>query len=113
MCSSIDDMDNRKSTAAIVRKAYLKLLPVQILGIVVAAINSFVDSIITGKFLGTESLAAVGFFGPVATVIGISWVITTGVQILCSRYIGNGNQEDAISIFCPLITIPTDPILEL
>ena len=92
-------MDNRKSTAAIVRKAYLKLLPVQILGIVVAAINSFVDSIITGKFLGTESLAAVGFFGPVATVIGISWVITTGVQILCSRYIGNGNQEDAISIF--------------
>ncbi|MBR1771853.1 MAG: ATP-binding protein [Lachnospiraceae bacterium] len=94
-----NDIYTSESTAAIVRKAYLKLLPVQILGIVVAAINSFIDSLITGKFLGTEALAAIGFFGPVATVIGISWVVTVGVQILCSQYVGSGNQEDAISIF--------------
>ena len=88
-----------ESTAVLVHKAYLKLLPIQILGLVVTAVNSLFDSIITGKFLGTESLAAIGFFCPVAVVIGISWVITVGVQILCSQYIGSGDQESAVSIF--------------
>ncbi len=87
------------STSAIVREAYLKILPIQILRIVAASVNALIDSVITGKFLGTKSLAAIGFFGPLATVIGISEVITVGVQILCSRYIGNGNQKKAVSIF--------------
>lgn len=86
-------------TSAIVREAYLTILPIQILRIIILSINALIDSVITGKFLGTESLAAIGFFGPLATIIGISEVITVGVQILCSRYIGNGNQEKAVSIF--------------
>lgn len=93
-------MTNTKdNTWLIVRKAYLKLFPVQILGIVVAAINGFIDSLITSRFLGTDALAAIGFFGPVATIIGITWVLTTGIQILCSQAIGSGDKDKVISLY--------------
>ena len=97
--TNIDDNQNTKSAKVMVKRAYFKLLPVQIIGIIVIAINSFIDSIITGKFLGTASLAAIGFFGPVATVIGISWVLIIGIQILCSQFVGSGKQDKAISSF--------------
>lgn len=87
------------TTAAIVSKAYFKLLPVQILGIIVNALNGFIDSFITSRFLGTQALAAIGYFGPVSTIIGITWVVTTGIQIMCSQYIGGGDKNKVNSLF--------------
>lgn len=50
-----------ESKANLIRNAFLKLLPVQIIGIVVASINGFIDSVITGQLwkvarLGLPSL---------------------------------------------------------
>ena len=36
----------------LVWKAFLRLLPVQIIEIIVFAVNTFADSLITGRFLG-------------------------------------------------------------
>ena len=88
-----------KSVSVLVKEAFLKLLPVQIAGIIVGAINTFVDSVVTGQFLGTEAMAAIGFFGPVATVIGISYVLIIGIQILCGRHIGAGEGAEVVSLF--------------
>ncbi|MBP3873821.1 MAG: hypothetical protein J6E32_08890, partial [Lachnospiraceae bacterium] len=62
----------QRDTKAIVRRAYLRLMPVQVFGIAVTAINGFIDSVITSRFLGTEALAAIGFFGPIGMIIGIT-----------------------------------------
>ncbi len=86
-------------TEHIIKKSYFRLLPVQILGIVVVALNGFIDSLITSRSLGTHAVAAIGLFSPVATVIGITWVITIGVLILCSHDIGAGKKDDMISLF--------------
>ena len=83
----------------LVWKAFLRLLPVQIIEIIVFAVNTFADSLITGRFLGTDGLAAIGFFSPVATVIGITDVIIIGTQILCGRHIGSGEGEKVVSLF--------------
>ena len=40
------------------RKAFLRLLPIQIIEVVVFAINTFIDSVITSRFLGTDSTPA-------------------------------------------------------
>ncbi len=92
-------MNRSDDTWIIVKEAYLKLLPVQILGIVVSAINGFIDSLIVGKFLGTDALAAIGYFGPVTTIIGLSWVIITGIQVICSHAIGSGDKDRVVSLF--------------
>ena len=95
----------QRDTKAIVRRAYLRLMPVQVFGIAVTAINGFIDSVITSRFLGTEALAAIGFFGPIGMIIGITWVLTTGVQILCSHYIGAGDKKGVVSTFSACVVL--------
>jgi len=83
----------------LVWKAFLRLLPIQIIEIIVFAINTFVDSLITSRCLGTDAMAAIGFFGPVAMVIGITDVIIFGTQIVCGRFIGSGEGDKVVSLF--------------
>lgn len=52
-----------------VKKSYMKLLPLQILGIVVGSLNVLVDGIITGKVLGSEAMTAIGLFSPICIAI--------------------------------------------
>ena len=85
--------------ANLVKKAYIRTLPVQVLAYVVAAVNSIIDGLITARFIGTQAMAAVGFFVPVCTIIGISQVVSIGVQILCSKYVGSGKKKNAVNLF--------------
>ena len=89
----------RNSTSMVVRSAFLRLLPAEMISIVVSAINALVDSIATGHFLGTGAMAAIGLFSPVTTVICLSFVIASGMQILCGQHIGRGEKDQAVSLF--------------
>ena len=87
------------SISNIIKKSYFRVLPVQIISVLVAAINTMIDSVITGRYIGTEGLAAIGLFVPVSTVLGIAYVITTGVQIVCGKAIGCGDKKRVASLF--------------
>ncbi len=69
----------------IIKDAYLKLAVTQIFGIIISAANSMIDTAVTGRFLGADVVAAAGLFAPVVTFMGFSYVLVTGLQILCSR----------------------------
>ena len=92
-------MKNRKEISVFVRRAFLRLLPVQIAGILVGTINAFVDNVFTGQFLGTEAMAAMSFFAPVVTMIGVLFVIVSGVHILCGKHLGAGEGDAVLSLF--------------
>ncbi|MBQ8092853.1 MAG: ATP-binding protein [Clostridia bacterium] len=104
-----------RETERIVRKAYYRVLPVQIISTLVLAVNAFIDNVITGNMLGDEAVAAIGFFGPVAAIIGVSYVVVLGIQILIGNYIGQGSKEQIVSLFstgiiflagfCSLLTV--------
>ena len=79
--------------------SYRRLYPVQIMSMLVAAINILIDSYITSHFLGFEAMAAISFFSPVTTVIGMSQLMISGIQILCARYIGYGERDRVKSLF--------------
>ena len=83
----------------IIKKTYMRVLPVQIISLIVNAVNTMIDSMITGKYIGTEALAAIGFFVPVSTLISVSYVIITGIQIMCGRAIGSGNKKKVSSLY--------------
>lgn len=86
-------------TTEIVKKAYLRILPVQILSIVVSAVNVLFDNIMTTKLLGSGAMAAIGFFAPISTVIGISYVISLGIQVVCIKFLGSGKKDKVVSAF--------------
>lgn len=93
------EMKNRKEISIFVRRAFLRLLPVQIAGILVGTINAFVDNVFTGQFLGTEAMAAMSFFAPVVTMICVLFVIVSGVHILCGKHLGAGEGDAVLSLF--------------
>ena len=72
----------KHSTSMVVRSAFMRLLPAEMISIVVSAINALVDSMITGHFLGTGAMAAIGLFSPVTTIICLSFVIASGMLML-------------------------------
>ena len=90
-------------TPKIVTQTFRTVLPVQIMGVIVAAINGFVNSIVTSNFIGDKAMAAIGFFAPVSTAVGIAYVVITGVQILCSKYIGSGDRDRVAALFSTCI----------
>lgn len=92
-------MTKKITNSDIIKHTYIKLLPVQVLVAVVAALNTLIDSIVAGNFLGKEVMAAMGLYAPVMTVFGLSYVISVGAQILCCKHIGQGETEKLISLF--------------
>lgn len=84
----------------IIRKTFTKLMLIQFFSIVVSAANAAVDNVIIDLFLDPNIIAATGLFAPVITVMGLSYVIITGLQILCSRAVGSGEGRRAVSLFC-------------
>lgn len=82
---------------------YLQLLPVQILGIIVSAANALIDSIITGRYIGSEALGAIGLFAPVISAVGFFMILITGFEILCSNAMGKEDREEASSLFSTCI----------
>lgn len=75
------------------RQIILFSLPI-IAGSVLMQLYQMVDSIIVGRFLGKEALAAVGastpvVFAVIAMVIGVG----SGASVVISQYFGRGNYE--------------------
>ena len=53
-----------------------------------------VDSIVVGKFVGSETLAAVGATGPlVFLIIGLTFGLSAGISIVLAQYFGAKEYE--------------------
>lgn len=65
-----------------------------ILGNIFQLTYNAVDSMIVGKYVGTEALASVGASGPIVNIVIFFIVgICTGTSILMSEYYGSGDLE--------------------
>lgn len=71
-----------------------------LLSMFVSTIGYVIDGVITGKFLGTESIAAFGLTMPYQRFVTIfPFVIVLGMQVLCSKSLGRGDLREANEIF--------------
>lgn len=84
-------MSNKLSDRVAV-SMFRHLLPAQMMAILVANLNSILDSLLIGNFMGSEYLAVFGFVGPLSAIHAmLSGSIAAGSQILCGRYMGRGD----------------------
>ena len=90
-----------------IRKPFLKLLPVQIAAVTAGSVNSLVDTLLTGRYIGPEAVAGIGFFNPMLTVTFLFYVFLRGTTILCGRATGSGRRNDVISLFSTAVVTVT------
>ena len=77
-----------------------------LLGNIAQQLYNTVDSIIVGRFVGDNALAAVGSAGPILNLMFVLFIgISTGASILGSQYFGAQRKEDLAKAIGSCITL--------
>ena len=102
---------NKRSGKGLIRGAFLRLMFNNIFIFVATCACGVIDNLFVGRILGQDALAAVGFFSPVMTAAGLSYVLIMGVQVLSGNYVGEGKTELVnklfVSVFFVLLAVFT------
>ena len=79
-----------------IRKLIRQMLAAQIFSALTVSVCLLIDNVIIGRFLGEECIAAYGMANPLLLAVGaVGSLLSAGVQVVCSRYLGKGQQEEA------------------
>ena len=90
---------DRTAKLRIIHKSYIRLSLVNMAVLMITNVCGFINNIVISRFLGTQELAAVGFFSPVAVLAGLVYVIILGTAVVCGNLIGSGQHEKVNSLF--------------
>ena len=72
-----------------------------LIGNIAQQLYNTVDSVVVGRFVGDNALAAVGSAGPILNLLIVLFVgISVGAGILVSQYFGARNRETPCPPFC-------------
>lgn len=89
----------------LIAQLFKDTLIIFLLSMFAAVIGNLIDGIITGKFLGADSLAAFGFTVPYQRFTTIfPAVIALGMQVLCSKALGRGELHEVNGFFSLAVT---------
>ncbi len=78
-----------------IRKLVRQMLTAQIFSALTVSLCLLIDNVMIGRFLGVQALAAYGLANPVLLFTGaIGTMLGAGVQVICSRSLGKGLQEE-------------------
>ena len=77
-----------------IKKVFKQMLVTQILSAMTVMICMLVDSIIIGRFLGVNAMAAYGLANPVLLIFAaIGSMLSAGIQVVCGKSMGAGDRE--------------------
>ncbi len=77
-----------------IRKKFRQMLLTQILSAMTVTICMMIDSIMIGRFLGVDSMAAYGLATPVLLVFAaLGAMISAGIQVVCGKTMGSGDEK--------------------
>lgn len=78
-----------------IKKIFLTFFMVQMVTYLTTIIGNLIDGIVTGKFLGTDALAAYGLCTPFLTIMSaIAMALSVGTSTLLSTKLGRGETDE-------------------
>ena len=79
-----------------IRRLIRQMLAAQIFSALTVSLCLLIDSIMISRFLGENAIAAYGLANPLLLAIGaVGTLLGAGIQVVCSKALGRGNQEEA------------------
>lgn len=87
-------MREKTSDAKLLNGLFFRLLPFQILLIVISAVNGIVDSLYASNVLGKTAMSAIGLYGPINHFLyAASMMLVSGSQILYGQYLARDRKR--------------------
>ena len=84
----------------IIRRLFHRTVGGVMLSATAATVSALIDGIVTGKYLGTDSMAAYGLVSPLFCIVfAISGVLSGGAQVICANHLGGGRIDQAKQVF--------------
>ncbi|MBP3868337.1 MAG: hypothetical protein J6D38_04405, partial [Solobacterium sp.] len=88
------------SNDKIIAKQFFRLLPVQVLLIVIPNLNGFISSLFATNKIGADAMSAIATSSPILQLLmSVGTMMLGGSQILCGKYMGRNEIERTQSIF--------------
>ena len=76
-----------------IKKLFQQMIVSQIVSSMAVTLCLLVDSIMIGRFLGVDSVAAYGLANPVLLIFAaFGSMLSSGIQVVCSKAMGNGDE---------------------
>lgn len=89
-----------------IKKLIQQMLTAQIFSALTVSLCLLIDSIMIGRFLGEQAIAAYGLANPVLLIIGaIGTLLSAGIQVACGKSLGKGSQEGTNAGYSSAIAI--------
>ena len=83
-----------------IRKLFRQMMVTQIVSSMTVTLCMLIDSIMIGRFLGVDAMAAYGYSQPVLLAFAAPGaMISAGVQVVCGRTMGSGDREGTDACF--------------
>ena len=91
-----------------IKELFLKLLPIQIFISAASFLSSLVDGLITGNFLSSEAMVALGLIMPMSAILAaIAAIVSGGAGIISGQLMGKGDVKKVNSVFTTSLLLLT------
>ena len=89
-----------------IRKLVRQMLAAQVFSALTVSMCLLIDNVMISRYLGEKAIAAYGLADPILLAIGaIATLLASGVQVMCSKALGRGSQEEANAGYsCAIVT---------
>ena len=104
----IKSMSNVRASKnyALLKLVFFRMLPVQVLIIAMGSINSTVDGIFAGQYVGTGAIAVIGLFSTMARILEATGaVLIGGSAVLCGTSLGQGDRSATRGVISLSLTL--------
>lgn len=89
-------MERINNGSSVITKMYWKIFPAQYFSLVTTFLCNFINGLIIGNYLSSDSMAALGIVMPITIIISsLASIFASGAKIACGRLIGR-NESDKI-----------------
>lgn len=88
------------SNTKLITKLFFRMIPVQILLVIIGGVNTVIDGAFASNMIGGEAMAITGLFLPINKMLdAVNALMFGGAQILCGRYLGENMTKRTRSVF--------------
>lgn len=100
MKNQLNKKEKRLQDRFLVEDVFTRMFVTMLLGMITSILCNLIDSVVTGQFLGSNAIAAMGLITPMVSLVGlVTSLFVSGTSQMCTRNMGKADLNKVNQIF--------------